>query len=877
MTDLLNLIKAKDNESHSPLLRDHLKEALLRLGQIYNYIKSNENSLTYEEIKNKEKRKQLFKILTKALFLHDFGKINYQFQKKIYEKDIRNKGINNDKENWKDLQKELNSTRKEIRHEILSIVWSIALLDNSEESKKIRTAVLLHHYNEFWSGQEIDLLEIIGNYETDLKLYMQLIIDNQKNLEIFLTGLLLYIKENVKSHDFLVEALSEIKPNFSIIENLFQCLERHDNDLSLFGELYEIKNDKPDYDFLVILGILRRCDYAGSGNVNIEETQDISTFLSSLWMEIKTELIDKHKVKTFWQETILSKKNNDSAILIAPTGSGKTEFALIWARKQGRKLIYTLPLRVALNDIYRRFTKNNKDNIGLLHSTAFIEYIKDEQFFKNDSVDTQVTAAKLFSEPLLLSTPDQVFLTCLNFYGSDKLIGVYPLSSIVIDEIQTYDPEMASIIVQTLKIIHKLGGKVLIITATFPTYFKKFLVESQITGLNYKVIDLKKEIQDNSILPDNIKNYQRKRHLINIREEALVKINEEKNVILNDQVIKIINSENKNVLIIVNTVKKAIAVHKKLPNSELLHSRLLEKEKRLRVESIKNKLGNKEKGIILVATQIVEASIDIDFDMLYTEISSIDSQIQRWGRIHRSRDEDYNEESSNVIIFSNADRSTNAIYDRDVTEKTIEELKKIDKKEILNYEKERELIEQVFNQQVNGKTLKEKYEQEIEKNIKNLQFFTVEKKSEAQRLFRKIAGQAAIFPAVMDLDTSGTEEGKLIKAIAKILKDENNYELPWTNLIRLLKNDGVTVSSDKKDIDTLKWNIKKILYDYSINIPQYALEKYLRTFSFNKFKGFLVAKIKKEDADMIKKLGVDPIWEKSVDDIYNEEFDDHLI
>ena len=84
MTDLLNLIKAKDNESHSPLLRDHLKEALLRLGQIYNYIKSNENSLTYEEIKNKEKRKQLFKILTKALFLHDFGKINYQFQKKIY-------------------------------------------------------------------------------------------------------------------------------------------------------------------------------------------------------------------------------------------------------------------------------------------------------------------------------------------------------------------------------------------------------------------------------------------------------------------------------------------------------------------------------------------------------------------------------------------------------------------------------------------------------------------------------------------------------------------------------------------------------------------------------------------------------------------------
>lgn len=195
----------------------------------------------------------------------------------------------------------------------------------------------------------------------------------------------------------------------------------------------------------------------------------------------------------------------------------------------------------------------------------------------------------------------------------------------------------------------------------------------------------------------------------------------------------------------------------------------------------------------------------------------------------------------------------------------------------LDYEAERAIIEEVFNQEVDGRVLKAKYEEEIEKNIKNLNFFTLEKKSEAQKLFRKIAGQAAIFPQVMLLDTSENENGTLTKAIAKILKDESNYELSWENLMEKLKQLGVSISGDKTKRDQLKWDIKKILYNYSINIPYYAIEKNRQFFSFNQFKGFLVAKIKTEDASMIEKLGVDPLWgKKSIDDIYVEEFDNIL-
>jgi len=80
--------------------------------------------------------------------------------------------------------------------------------------------------------------------------------------------------------------------------------------------------------------------------------------------------------------------------------------------------------------------------------------------------------------------------------------------------------------------------------------------------------------------------------------------------------------------------------------------------------------------LILVATQIVEASVDVDFDILITEISPIDSQIQRWGRVWRNREEDYKGEP-NVYIFIEIEKDlgTKAIYDKKSLLKTIGILK----------------------------------------------------------------------------------------------------------------------------------------------------------------------------------------------------------
>lgn len=128
----------------------------------------------------------------------------------------------------------------------------------------------------------------------------------------------------------------------------------------------------------------------------------------------------------------------------------------------------------------------------------------------------------------------------------------------------------------------------------------------------------------------------------------------------------------------------------------------------------------KGRKVILVATQVVEASVDVDFDFMITEISPIDSQIQRWGRVFRSRgNAEYNFDEPNILIFIGKeengqrkfDRGTVAIYDRDVLVKTIDILKSSQNKP-LSYLDERDMVEQTFS----GDLLN-KYVSEIEKNL----------------------------------------------------------------------------------------------------------------------------------------------------------------
>ena len=842
------------------LLKDHIRETIKRAVELKNFIENNKSAIEYIF------GKAFFKNLIIACFLHDLGKINLTFQKEVYSKEEKSgeefKEISSFFEGYRDIDLK--------DHEIVSILYSLIFLENDEWDKKIRTAILYHHYNNFYVNIQPHIAYIFQNY-SDLEKYIEFFLAKKEEIKELLEFLIEEAKKE-SSDDLVKETLNELKSKikFDALERLKENLDKKSS-LSKVVKLFEItdKESEEFYKFCVFLGALRRCDYAASAGVGVEECTE--NLYDNVYTNLESEIGSKIK-GYFWQKEILQKYNSRNLILVAPTGSGKTEFALLWACNMGKKMIYTLPLRVALNDLYWRFAGSenkagyfNKNSLRILHSTSFIEYLKEDSNGQELNIDEKITTSQLFSSPLLLTTPDQVFLSCLKFYGFDKLINIYPLSAIILDEIQTYTPEMAAIIIKTLEIVQKLGGNILIMTATLPSYFAEFLNEKN----GFLTVDLKGENMKN-----NVKNYLTKRHKISLLETSLFnyeKDGTQSTLELNDNGlnrIKNIIRENKekNILVIVNNVRKAIELYRKLEedcsslfvegeNIYLLHSRLIEKEKSKRINEIKKKLEevrngimDKSKRIVLVATQIVEASVDVDFDVLITEISPIDSQIQRWGRVYRNRGtEDYSERSPNVFVFTNTNRGTTAIYDKRVVAKTIDILRNYQNK-TLDYETEREMIEEVFNSKMDGnETLKDIFVKEINDNLEWLEYISLEKRSEAQRTFRRIAGVQVVIPELIKESEDNVEKA-FGEVIEKIIEKKEN-DVSWEDLKKAVEE------KIRKNID--KHKLREILYNCSVNIPIFCIKTVDPNFLKKEFKGFLILRageIIVNNGDQAKKL-----------------------
>lgn len=861
-----------DSENKQSLYLDHHIKTLFEKFDDWLKVLKNFNFKNKAECLNRDDFK---KAIAKAIFLHDLGKISYEFQDKI-TKSALNRGIINDSER-KEILEDLKGSKdiKLERHEIYSCIWSLLFLpENDYLSSKVRTAILYHHENDFYGINLENGIEVFEGIEDKVADYLEKIIKPNKDK-------ICKVIDELKQENFsdiikntLNELLSDFEKKYKIIDNIIQAFREKEN-ISNYFNFYEpgLSNvqvnrlSKDDYEFFMLLGLLRRCDYSGSANVDIENPSD----------NVLDEL--EKQVKNFsWQSKLINNIDNTKhTILVAPTGSGKTEFAFLWAAQdKRRKLIYTLPLRVALNDIYNirlkeKYLKSFSDFdkfVNLLHSTAFLEYISE---LKNESIDIEnkENSSKLLNSALILSTADQVLLSSLFYYGFDKVFSIYPYSSFVIDEIQSYTPEMIAVILKTLHHIDELGGRILIMTATLPPFLEKtFKLEG--INLSNKFQNLEEQVKN---IADEVKNFNLKRHKLKVIEDSLIEITkQDKNYLYkaNEDVISEIKnkSKNNNILIIFNNIGKAIEFYKKLcenlnnkdNNKEkifLLHSRLLEKEKREKICSIKEKLENGEKGLILISTQIVEASVDIDFDLLYTEISPIDSQIQRWGRIYRNRNKNYSDKVPNIFIYigkeNNEEQSlrfSKIIYSQEVLEATISYFKNNSSdlnNKVLSYEDEKNMINDVFTHDVLNR-----YIDSIKNNLEFLSYIKTPKRSEAQRIFRKLAGRYVVFIDVMK-EYGNDIEKKLANFILKQLKN-GVANRKWEEICKEIYTNYNP---------NQKYEIKKILLDYSINIPEFYFSKLLKGSKVEKFKGFYIySGLKKENLLFLKEQGFDAIKEE---------------
>lgn len=495
--------------------------------------------------------------------------------------------------------------------------------------------------------------------------------------------------------------------------------------------------------YIKIKGLLHRCDYAGSAGINAES--DYLDDGMTLGEKTKQFLVENYgKMRAL--QTYMAENRDKNLIVTAATGSGKTEAALLWL--DSGKGFFTLPLKVSINNIYQRIhhdTVQYKPCV-LLHSDAL------EVYAEQNDVQTHAVAKQL-AAPLTVCTIDQLLKFAYKYNGSELQLATLSYSKLVIDEIQSYSPQLLGTIIYALTLIHQLGGRFAITTATFPKIILPFLKAKEIP------IEMS----------PNFYGDVRHRHCITLKEARDF-----------DSDFMIEQGKSKKVLVIVNTVKRAKQLYEELCRKydkvHVLHSMFLKRDRQLLEEEIVS-FGQSENIGIWISTQIVEASLDIDFDVLFTEMCSIDSLLQRMGRVFRSRE--YNQpEIPNVYILANENGVgvKDAVIHREIYDASLNAVKSMLRgkscvllQEHENCDMKQEMINSVYDCLDENSNYYREVKQQIN-NLERLSWYELAK-DDANEFFRDIHSVTVIPRSIFEEKKEELEALKFQMDHAEALED----------------------------------------------------------------------------------------------------------
>lgn len=319
------------------------------------------------------------------------------------------------------------------------------------------------------------------------------------------------------------------------------------------------------------------------------------------------------------------------AVLLSSCGSGKTLAAWRWIRNQlskrnASRVVFLYPTRATATEGFKDYVSwADKEAAALLHGTSSFDLrgmfanTVDPRAEREYQVNERLFALGYWPRRVFSATVDSFLGFMRNQYASICMLPALCDSVAVIDEVHSFDRAMFSALERFLEFF---DIPVLCMTASLRNDLRSTLVET--CGLQAFPRDLKE-------FPELCRQSELKRYrVVEItRDRALAKV------------VKALAS-GKKVLWVVNTVDRAqAAAHALRQKSREIrvlcyHSRFRLKDRRDRHREAVEAFQRTSDPVALVSTQVCEMSLDLDADVLVTEVAPVPSLVQRMGRCCRS-------------------------------------------------------------------------------------------------------------------------------------------------------------------------------------------------------------------------------------------------
>lgn len=535
-----------------------------------------------------------------SLLLHDLGKCAQGFQQMVRS----------------------NSERFQHRHEVLSCAVLPRLVDpGSSDFAWICAGVLSHHKDQ----SRISELYPAADSQLDLEdALIQLAASVQDSFEDEVAEYYdHYLRPQVKNR-FKAPTLMNKPQSATLASAIRTSLDAYSQ---LCSRLHNLTADHPEnLQAIFLRGLVKACDHAGSAHVDLSKQPLCSVD------DLRVRLC--FQIRDLFHHQVEASKTNSHAVLIAPTGSGKTEAALMWAAANNRfkecPVFYVLPYQASLNAMRKRLGEVFGDEYIVLQHSHAVEALYRLQLDKGYTQSAAEGSAKrerqlgvLHTRPVRLLTPYQLLKAPFQLPGHEAVATDMLGGRFVFDEIHTYEPHRFGLMLALFKhLASRFDSRFFFMSATMPGVLRGMLRDA--------LADLAEIEAD----PPTIERFRR--HRLHLLDCSLVSAEVVEGALAAYR-------RGESVLIVATTVARAQELEEKLSaraKVTVVHGKFCARDRYIKENAIGEYVGrnlsqNQRKPIVVIATQVVEVSLDLDFDLLFSDPAPLEALIQRFGRVNR--------------------------------------------------------------------------------------------------------------------------------------------------------------------------------------------------------------------------------------------------